>query len=239
MAKITLYLIIIISIVSACNLTTYYSINLFAADISSEDIQAAQRLANESTQQAKKMAEQSTPQSDQANFQIEQAKNLANQAIAQAKQVSEEASKAVNNASVKNGVIANCTTVSTNIETQITKFNDGKNPRVEKFQIIASSVAELIKKLKEEKVDIKNLESSLIILNKKLKNYILVQDSYVSGITSTKFTTCTKSENEFKSSLQDSQNKLKIVKDVAKDLQDYVQKNVRQEIQKIKDQTKN
>lgn len=218
----------------------YYPINSYAFGINSEDIQAAQKLSNESAEQARKMAEQINSQSDQTNFQIEQAKNLANQAIAQAKQAADEVAKAKNNTPTNTtDIITNCTTISTNIETQITKFNEGKNPRIEKFQAVASNMGGLIKKLKEEKTDTKNLENSLTILNKKLKNYISVQDSYVSSISNTKSTACTKPENEFKSSLQDSQNKLTIVKDTAKDLQDYIQKGVRPEVQKVRDQIKN
>jgi F0F1-type ATP synthase membrane subunit b/b' len=213
---------------------------IYALDISADDIKEAQRQANEAADKAKDIAAQANLQLSQTNSQIQQATSQTNQAAVQTKLVTDDNSKIANNQTLsKTSVISNCETITKSIDAQITKFSDGKNPRIEKFQIIANNTTELIKKMKDEKIDTKGLETSLAVLDKKIKNYVSVQDLYISNITTTKSSACQKSENEFKSNLLDSQNSLKTAKERAKDLQDYVQKTLRLEIQKIRDQIKN
>jgi hypothetical protein len=232
-------IIIMVFVISISTLTTKTN----AAEASIEDIQAAQQQALESAKKAQAIADQTKLQLDPNIYKVNPVTTQVDQATTQAKQAATEATKTTVPQTTATpqpttSIIARCETITTNIEAQITRFEEGKSPKTEKFQIVATNLSDLIKKLKDQKIDTKNLESQLTVLDGKIKNYSTIQDDYSSNILSTKSYACTKPENDFKSSLTKSQNSLKNVKESAKDLQDYVQKTIRPEVQKFRDQIK-
>jgi hypothetical protein len=233
MTNKTLSLVVLLMITSTFS---FSMMSTYAADISAEDIQASQRQALESIEKAKNIAAQAELKQDASKYRIEIPTSPVDQITIKAQKAANQTSATSTATAV--GVISQCELVTYNIEIQVTKFNEGKNPRIQKYQIVSDKLTDLIQRLKAEKIDTKSLEATQTVLDSKIKKYTSVQDNYSSSITKTKTSTCTKPENEFKSSLQESQNSLKTVKESGKDLQDYVQKTVRPEVQKIRDQIK-
>jgi hypothetical protein len=226
MTKKILSGIAFVSAILVLSLSSLSSTYLYAEDVSLEQIQAAQRQAEDSIQKAKDIASKTEFKLDTSKYRITQPIDPASQQTKTANQ----------NPAASNGSIAKCEIVSSNIDIQVTRFVGGKNQRTQKFQDVADKLAKLIKSIKNELVDTKSLESQLLELNSKIKSFNSVQDDYVASTSSAKSFSCTKPENEFKSSLEISQSKLKDVKNSAKDLQDYVQKNIQPEVQSFKSQ---
>jgi hypothetical protein len=233
MTNKTLSLVVLLMITSTFSFSMMFP---YAADLSAEDIQASQRQALESIEKAKNIAAQTELKQDASKYRIEIPTSPVDQITNKTKQSVNSAIPTSKSATI--GVISQCELVTYNIEIQVTKFNEGKNPRIQKYQIVSDKLTDLVQRLKAEKIDTKSLEAAQIVLDTKIKKYASVQDNYSSSITKTKTSTCTKPENEFKSALQETQNSLKTVKESGKDLQDYVQKTIRPEVQKIRDQIK-
>jgi hypothetical protein len=134
--------------------------------------------------------------------------------------------------------IARCEVITTNITTQITRFEQGKSARVESFQSIKTKLDDLIKKLEGKNIDTATLKAYLAVLDGKIKATKDKHESYVTTLSNTKTSSCGKAEVEFKSSLEQARTELKSVRDSAKDVQDYIQNTIRPEVQKIRDQIK-
>lgn len=140
---------------------------------------------------------------------------------------------------IKNAnAISRCETITTKIEEQVTRYSKNKDPRIESYQNIVNKTTDLVTKLKGKGIDTTHLSSNLVVLDSKIKNFANSYDGYISSISSTKEYTCNKSEGEFRSSLQASRDQLRQVKDKSVDIQDYIKRTIRPEVQKIRDQLK-
>lgn len=134
--------------------------------------------------------------------------------------------------------ITNCEIVENRLNRKIDSFIENKKKHLETYQKSQNRSQAFLDQAVEQKLDTIQLENDLKTLNEKINEFIRRSSEYQISVEQTRNYSCSKPENEFKNSLNQSRQKLIEVTVGAQSVRNFFQTDIIPDIESIKSQIK-
>jgi hypothetical protein len=135
---------------------------------------------------------------------------------------------------------ARCERVKERVDFRIRRYEDNKDRYIERYQKISDSVSNAIRRLESKGYDLNELKSDLEVLKSKRAEFISLHLNSMNALRSAKEIACENKDDRsvFESKVKEAQDYMSKSRAKAKEIHEFIRKDIRQDLQNLKNQAK-
>lgn len=130
-----------------------------------------------------------------------------------------------------------CERVTERVDNRIRKYDENKQRHIENYDRITNNVSDTVAKLESEGYDVLKVRNDLSELNSMILEFANEYTEFINTLRGSKNHACGNSEGEFKSTIEQSRNQLKLVREQSTEIRDFIKNVLREDLKALKDQT--
>lgn len=129
-----------------------------------------------------------------------------------------------------------CAMIQQRMETRTSRFDNNKERHMSVYKNLKDRIGKFIARAEEKGYDTTKPKADLKVLDEKINKFAKDYAAHVAKLKETKTLACGHSEGEFRSTLLDARELLKVAHQDAADIRNYYQTVIRPDIRALRDQ---